>query len=199
MGCGKAGRWCWGCWRRWGRDRGVTQHGRDSLGQPRPTSTDIGQLPLGRPGRAPLANLGRPQPTSIKSAEGPLKCSDWRFQKINIMAQLIWFAVSVNIQNRPLPREATVTSSAILSECRTLPEADATPCNHGWKKEPHVPECITAVFLASTSFREGGINDGIHPVDEFVRITFRLFHFLSSKDRASYQTCLIDRRNKKSA
>ncbi|KAJ7791759.1 hypothetical protein B0H14DRAFT_2624676 [Mycena olivaceomarginata] len=40
---------------------------------PRPTSTDIGQQPLDRPGRASSANLGRPQPTSMKSAEGPSK------------------------------------------------------------------------------------------------------------------------------
>ncbi|KAJ7093595.1 hypothetical protein C8R44DRAFT_749959 [Mycena epipterygia] len=68
MGCGKASRWRRGLWRCWGRDGGVAQHGRNNLSQP---STNIGQLPLDRPGRALSANLGRPQPTSIKSAEGP--------------------------------------------------------------------------------------------------------------------------------
>ncbi|KAJ7142612.1 hypothetical protein C8R44DRAFT_725950 [Mycena epipterygia] len=38
-------------------------------------SANLGQLPLGRPGRAPSANLGRPQPTLIKLAEGPSKCN----------------------------------------------------------------------------------------------------------------------------
>ncbi|KAJ7114767.1 hypothetical protein C8R44DRAFT_740137 [Mycena epipterygia] len=61
-----------GLWEGWqmalealGQRWGVAQHGRDSLGQPRPTSANC-----------PSANLGQPQPTSIKSAEGPSKCSE---------------------------------------------------------------------------------------------------------------------------
>ncbi|KAJ6582278.1 hypothetical protein B0H19DRAFT_1229308 [Mycena capillaripes] len=67
-----------GCQRRSDRDQGLAPPGRDNLGQPRPTSTDLGQLPLDQPGRAPSANLGQPQPTSTKSAEGPSKCSACR-------------------------------------------------------------------------------------------------------------------------
>jgi hypothetical protein len=48
--------------------------------QPRPT---LGQLPLDQPGRAPSANLGQPQPTSTKLAEGPSKCSDKCFSTSN--------------------------------------------------------------------------------------------------------------------
>ncbi|KAJ7343041.1 hypothetical protein DFH08DRAFT_811363 [Mycena albidolilacea] len=52
---------------------------------PRPTSTNIGQLPLDRPGRASSANLDRPQPTSIKSAEGPSKCTRPRDPELDNM------------------------------------------------------------------------------------------------------------------
>ncbi|KAJ7117006.1 hypothetical protein C8R44DRAFT_738873 [Mycena epipterygia] len=55
-----------------GQRSGLAQPGRGKFGQPRPTSTDLGQLPLDQPGRAPSANLGQPQPTSI-----PSKCSEW--------------------------------------------------------------------------------------------------------------------------
>src|ERR1700761_5550419 len=44
---------------------------------PRPTLTDIGQLPVGRLGRGPSANLGRRRLISIKLAEGPSKCSGY--------------------------------------------------------------------------------------------------------------------------
>ncbi|KAJ7861195.1 hypothetical protein B0H14DRAFT_2576146 [Mycena olivaceomarginata] len=56
--------------------RGSSHLAEMTSANPRPTSTDIGQLPLGQPGLAPSANLGQPQPTSINSAEGPSKCSD---------------------------------------------------------------------------------------------------------------------------
>ncbi|KAJ6537090.1 hypothetical protein B0H19DRAFT_1317468 [Mycena capillaripes] len=61
---------------RWNRDQGLGQPGRGDLAQPRTTSTDLAQLPLDQPGRAPSANLGQLQPTSTKSAEGPSKCSE---------------------------------------------------------------------------------------------------------------------------
>ncbi|KAJ6532463.1 hypothetical protein B0H19DRAFT_1081520 [Mycena capillaripes] len=48
---------------RWDRDQGLGQPDRDDLAQPRPTSTDLGRLPLDQPGRAPSANLGRPRPS----------------------------------------------------------------------------------------------------------------------------------------
>ena len=56
-----------------GQRSGLAQPGRGNLGQPRPTSTDLGQLPLDQPGRAPSANLGQPQPTSIKVGRGAIK------------------------------------------------------------------------------------------------------------------------------
>ncbi|KAJ7794674.1 hypothetical protein B0H14DRAFT_2577398 [Mycena olivaceomarginata] len=73
MAVGKAGRRGRGCWRRWAEIRGSPNLGEVISANPRPTSTDIGQLALDQRGRASSANLGQPQPTSVKSAEGPSK------------------------------------------------------------------------------------------------------------------------------
>jgi hypothetical protein len=63
--------WLWeasrrrqGCWRRWDRDQGSPNLAEITSANPRPTSTDIGQLPLDQPGLAPSANLNRHRPTS---------------------------------------------------------------------------------------------------------------------------------------
>ncbi|KAJ7807171.1 hypothetical protein B0H14DRAFT_3483473 [Mycena olivaceomarginata] len=65
---------------------------------PRPTSTDLGQLPLDQPGQAPSANLGQPQPTSTKSAEGPSKCTDMHGRHVSaaccVSIQVDWHTVA---------------------------------------------------------------------------------------------------------
>ncbi|KAJ7142588.1 hypothetical protein C8R44DRAFT_725926 [Mycena epipterygia] len=99
MGCGKAGRRCQGCWRRWGRDWGSTDLAEIISTNPRPTSADIAPTGLDQPGQAASANLGTRQPTSINSAEGPSKCSESKIKRVHsragVRSQSTFWRVSI--------------------------------------------------------------------------------------------------------
>ncbi|KAJ6549923.1 hypothetical protein B0H19DRAFT_1378666 [Mycena capillaripes] len=74
---------------RWDRDQALGQPGRDNLGRPRPTSTDLGQLPSTNPVEPPQpasANFSRPRSSRPRGYQNVVKdrAGGWMKHEVDV-------------------------------------------------------------------------------------------------------------------